>query len=37
MQVLRTLGVSRPEWFVDAAPRALLERGLPMPAASAAA
>ncbi len=37
MRVLRTLGVSRPEWFVDAAPRGLLDRGLPMPAASAAA
>lgn len=37
MQALRGLGLSRPEWFVGAAPRALLERGLPMPAASAAA
>lgn len=34
---LRSLGISRPEWFADTTPRSLLERGLPMHAAAAAA
>ena len=36
MDALRSLGLSRPDWFVAQTPRALLVQGLPPPAAAAA-
>ncbi len=37
LRLLQGLGLSRPEWFTETAPRTLLERGLPAPASAIAA